>query len=271
MTTIHPSDHPHGVRLLTLDRPPANAINGELLGDLAGALDGAREDDGVRAVVLTGAGRFFSGGLDLRGGIDFQAAAGGADPFSALRAAMLKLLGFPKPTVAMIGGHAIAGGLIIALACDFRFARAPAHPEPLAAGGGASESKELRIGLNEVAIGASFPRAAFEIVRLRLSHEQANEVLLGAALYPVSKAARLGVAEALPADGFEAAVMERAARLGAYPREAYAHTKLALVGEAVARIEAETAEEAASGVAVWMTAESVAARAAQARKLGGGG
>jgi len=168
---------------------------------------------------------------------------------------MLGLLRFPKPTVAMIGGHAIAGGLIIALACDYRLGL----------------DADYRIGLNEVAIGASFPRASFEVVRLRLTHPRASELLLGAALYPAAEAVRLGVVdELLPADSFEATVMRRAARLGAYPREAYAHTKLALVSEAVARIESETDEDALAGAAVWMTPESVTARAAQAQKLAGG-
>ncbi len=255
MTTVRAEDRPEGVRLLTLNRPPANAITPELLADLSDALDAAREDAAVRAVVLTGAGPFFSAGLDLRGGIDFSAltgSPGAANPFVPLRTAMLKLLGFPKPTVTMLNGHAIAGGLIIALACDYRLGL----------------DSEYRIGLNEVAIGASFPQAAFEIVRLRLSHQQASELLLGANLYPASEAVRLGVVEELlPADAFEATVMRCAARLGAYPREAYAHTKLTLVSEALSRIESETDEEALRGAAVWMTPESVAARTAQAQKL----
>jgi enoyl-CoA hydratase len=257
MNTVHSEDREGGVRLLTLDRPPANAITNELLSDLASALDAAREDPDARAVVLTGAGPFFSAGLDLRGGIDFQAAASGSgdsNPFDALKTAILKLLGFPKPTVCMLRGHAIAGGLIIALACDYRLGMAA----------------DYRIGLNEVEIGASFPRAAFEIVRLRLTHQQASEILLGAALYPGLQAVRLGVVdELLPEAEFEETVMRRAARLGSFPGEAYAHTKLALVSEALRNIESETHEEALKGLAVWMTPESVAARAAQAQKLGG--
>ncbi len=254
MTTVRTEDRDQGVRILTLDRPPANAITPELLGDLAEALEQAGADDAVRAVVLAGAGRFFSGGLDLRGGIDFQAAAatGGGDPFVALRDALLSLLAFPKPTVAMLGGHAIAGGLILLLACDNRLGL----------------DADYRIGLNEVAIGASFPRSAFEIVRLRLTHQQANELLLGAALYPSSQGVRLGVVEELlAADTFEETVMRRAARLGSFPREAYAHTKAALVADAIARIESEPVDEAVRGMMVWMTPESVAARAAQAQKL----
>ena len=68
MTTVRSEDDEEGVRLLTLDRPPANAITPALLLDLSEALDAARDDAAVRAVVLRGEGRFFSAGLDLRGG-----------------------------------------------------------------------------------------------------------------------------------------------------------------------------------------------------------
>jgi enoyl-CoA hydratase/carnithine racemase len=255
MTTVRAEDREGGVRLLTLDRPPANAITPQLLNDLTGALDAAREDDGVRAIVLTGEGRFFSAGLDLRGGIDFAAAitpGGAADPFAALRDCLLTFLSFPKPTIAMLNGHAIAGGLILVLTCDYRLGL----------------DGEYRIGLNEVEIGASFPRAAFEIVRLRLAHQQGSELLLGAAIYPAQQAVRLGVVdELIPADAFEATVSRRAARLGSFPRDAYAHTKAALVAEGMARIQADTPEEAMRTAAVWMTPESVAARAEQARRL----
>jgi enoyl-CoA hydratase len=255
MTTVRAEDREAGVRLLTLDRLPANAITPQLLNDLTAALDAAREDDGVRAVVLTGEGRFFSAGLDLRGGIDFAAAitpGGSTDPFAALRDSLLTFLRFPKPTVAMLDGHAIAGGLILVLACDYRLGL----------------DGEYRIGLNEVEIGASFPRAAFEIVRLRLTHQQASELLLGAAIYPARQAVRLGVVdELIPPDAFEATIFHRAARLGGFPRDAYAHTKAALVAEAITRIQADTPEEAVRTAAVWMTPESVAARAEQARRL----
>jgi len=255
MSTVRTEDGEAGVRLLILDRPPANAITAGLLADLSTALDAARDDVGVRAVVLTGEGRFFSAGLDLRGGIDFAAAitpGGATDPFAALRDSLLTFLRFPKPTVAMLNGHAIAGGLILVLACDYRLGL----------------DGEYRIGLNEVEIGASFPRSAFEIVRLRLTHQQASELLLGAAIYPARQAVRLGIVDELvPADAFEATVLRRAARFGAFPRDAYAHTKAALVAEGIARIQADTPAEAMRTAAIWMTPESVAARAEQARRL----
>jgi enoyl-CoA hydratase/carnithine racemase len=220
--------------------------------DLAGAMAAARDDSSVRAVVLTGDGPFFSGGFDLHGEGNM-----GADPVAVwrlFRESLMSLFTFPKPTVAMMGGHAIAGGLVLVLACDYRLGL----------------DGDYRIGLNEVAIGASFPRAAFEITRLRLTHQQASELILGASIYPASQALRLGVVDELfPADKFESTVMRRAARLGAYPREAYAYMKAEMIAEAVARVEAETVDETAEMAAIWVTPESMAARDAQRRKLKG--
>jgi len=250
MPTVRVADQTDGVRVLTFDRPPANAEDETLLGDLQAALAAAEAEDAVRAVVLTGAGRFFCAGFDLSAPRrDGEAARRLRTLF---RETHLRLLALPKPTVAMVNGHAIAGGLVLALACDYRL----------------GVEGDYRIGLNEVAIGASYPRVALEIVRLRLTHTRASELLLGAGLYPAGQAIRLGVVEELvPANGLEATVLRRAARLGAFPREAYAHTKAALVADAVARVVAETPEDEAAGAAVWTTPESRAARAAQRARL----
>jgi enoyl-CoA hydratase len=251
MPSVRSEDHDGGVRVLVLDRPPANAEDETLLTDLAAALAAARDDDAVRAVVVTGAGRFFSGGFDLTA--PRRDAAATATVGALFRDAHVALLTLPKPTVAMVNGHAIAGGCVLALACDHRL----------------GVEGDWKTGMNEVAIGASFPRAALEIVRLRLPHPRAAEMLLGAALYPASQAPRLGVVdELLPTDVFRETVLRRAARLGAFPRDAYAHTKAALVADAVARIAAETPAEAAATAAVWTSAESRAARARQRERLG---
>ena len=253
MSTVRVEDREGGVRVLTLDRPPANAIAPDLLEDLASALHSAGSTDSVRAVVLTGNGRFFSAGLDLRQTTNAGDLA--AVLLERFRDTFVALLEFPKPTVAMLNGHAIAGGVILLLACDYRLA----------------VRGDYKVGLNEVAIGASFPRVAFEIVRLRLTNQQANEVLLGANIYPAGEAVRLGfVDELLAEEEFEDTVLRRAAQLGTHPREAYEHTKSALVAEALDRVKAETREEAQATASVWMTPESLEARLRQAQKLGKG-
>ncbi|HVM96855.1 MAG TPA: enoyl-CoA hydratase/isomerase family protein [Candidatus Acidoferrales bacterium] len=252
-TTIRCGDHEGGTRLLTLDRPPANAINEELLADLAASLDAARDDDAVRSVVLTGAGRFFSGGFDFAAPRRDDEVAG--DMYRLYRETHLRLLTFPKPTIAMLNGHATAGGLVLMLACDYRL----------------GVEGDYKVGLNEVAVGASFPRAAFEIVKLRLPHSRATELILGAALYPAGQALRLGIVDELFApDKFSETILRRAARLGSFPREAYAHAKANFVAEATARIQAETPEEALKTISVWLTPESRAARSKQRVRLGVG-
>src|SRR5215831_12636852 len=118
MTTIRHQDHEGGVRVLTLDRPPANAIDETLLGDLAAAVRAAADDEAVRAVVLTGAGTFFSGGFDFRAARRDDAAS--RHVHTLYRDAHRALLALPKPTLAMMRGHAVAGGLVLVLACDSR-------------------------------------------------------------------------------------------------------------------------------------------------------
>jgi len=249
--TIRIDDRDGGVRVLTLDRPPANALDESVLGDLGAALDTARTDDAVRALVLTGAGAFFSGGFDLTAPPRDAAAAGALQ--TLYRDVHVRLLGFPKPTLAQLAGHAIAGGLVLVLACDYR----------LGAEG------DYKVGLNEVAIGSSFPRAALEIVRLRLPHPRAAELLLGAALYPASQAIRLGIVdELLPPATLADTVLRRAARMGAFPRGAYAHTKAGLVEDAIRRAMHESPDAEERTGAVWTSPESSAARARQRAKLG---
>src|SRR3972149_23813 len=162
MSTVRVDDREGGVRFLILDRPPANAIDEALLADLSAALRDTGADDAVRAVILTGAGTCFSAGFDLKAPQPDE-----QSPLQLLnlyREAHLRLLTLPKPTVAMMNGHAIAGGLVLVLACDYRL----------------GVQGDYRIGLNEVAIGASYPKVAFEIVRLRLAHAGARGAILGA-------------------------------------------------------------------------------------------
>lgn len=240
-----------GVRVLTLDRPPANALDDAMLDALAAAIDDAAEADAVRAVVLRAEGRFFCGGFDLRAPRRTGDAVTGM--VTRYRDSHRKLLELGKPTIAAVQGHAIAGGLVLALACDHVVVARGDH----------------RVGLNETAIGAAFPPVAFEIVRLRLTTPVLSELLLGAELHPVDALVRFGVVDRLvdPSE-LDAAATALARRLGSYPREVYAHAKRSIVGPAIERIRATTLDEELAIAALWSTDESRAARAAQRARLG---
>jgi enoyl-CoA hydratase len=238
--TVDCRDLDWGVRVLTLNNPPANAFSAALRADLAAACAAAKTDDRVRAVVVTGAGKFFSGGLDLK-----QVSAGSGDQVFGMdfgcRDGVFDLWTLPKPTIAMVNGHAIAGGGILCLACDVR----------IAARG------KVKIGLNEVAIGLAFPTGAYEIAALALNNQQARRVLLEAGLYDLDTARALGMLDDIvePAD-LERVCIERACLLGSYPRAAYAHTKRALQHDAVQRVVNETAEQRRVIKEVWTSVET---------------
>jgi enoyl-CoA hydratase len=251
MGTVRTELHGDGVLVATLDKPPANAIDESLLGDLAHVVREAARNDAVRSLVLTGTGRFFCSGFDFASPRRDDVVA--VDLYELYRDCHVELFTFPKPTIALVNGHAVAGGLVLVLACDVRIGRR--SPD--------------RIGFTEVVVGASFPRVAFEIVRLRLTNAALGELLLGARLYEATDGLRLGVFEELAApEDLERVALERAARLGAYPREAYAFTKGQIIEDAAARIRAETPGEAMSAMAVWISEESRAARRRKREQLG---
>jgi enoyl-CoA hydratase len=115
------SDDVGPVRRLTLNRPKAlNALSAELIGALSGALEAAAADDGVRVVVIRGAGRAFCSGYDL----SEDAAAGtkdSADWFGELRESaerMLEILDHPKPVIAQVHSYCLAGGCDLMMVCD---------------------------------------------------------------------------------------------------------------------------------------------------------
>ena len=112
------------VARLTIDRPDKrNAMTAAMWAALPGVLSGPAEDPGVRVLVVTGAGPSFCAGADIS---DLLGGPDPADPMAAVRrdnlAAQAALRDFPKPTVAMIRGHCIGGGVELATCCDLRFA-----------------------------------------------------------------------------------------------------------------------------------------------------
>src|SRR4051795_4249498 len=127
-----------GVALVHLNRPPANSYDRAFLDQLDRAVDEVRWDDDVRGAVLMSdlAPRFFSAGADIT---NFKNSSQQQRVMTVLHAheILMKIERTPKIFVAAIGGHALGGGLEIALACDFRFAA----------------SGSYRIGLPEVSLG----------------------------------------------------------------------------------------------------------------------
>ncbi len=238
------------IRIWTLARPPANALNAAIIRALQDAAESAAEDPTVRAVILRGNARFFSGGLDLK-----EMAAGGAADVASFGYGdgVGALWTLPKPTIAQIEGHAIAGGAILALACDFRVCA----------------EGDQKIGLNETAIGLAFPTGAFEIARRVLDPRFVNKVLLAAELFKPADALRVGlVDEVVKQENLQARCVALATQLAAYPPDAYAYNKALAIGPAVEWSGAESEEEAERRLKIWTSEETTRAFLARAQSLG---
>lgn len=270
---VEATDLEHGIRLLTLSRPPANAINADLNGALYEQCRRARDDAQVKAVIVTGAGRFFSAGLDLkeaaagpgqaRDFVESSPSVGSAKESAPRRGGignfgrgetdgLFALWTMPKPTVAMVNGHAIAGGMIIALACDFRVAAAGNH----------------RFGLNEVAIGIAFPIGAFEVARLALDDRSLRYAALEAGLHDASRARELGLVDEVVAPAeLQTRCVTQARTLAAHGALAYAHTKGAIQREAIERVRSETPEQLAARNTVFVHPDTQARLRAQVEAL----
>jgi len=149
------------VALLRMAHGKASALDLELLNALESVLEREAASD-ARAVVITGTGSIFSAGVDLYRVLDGKRAY--LEKFlPALDAALESLFDFPKPVVAAINGHAIAGGAVIAWACDHRV---------MARG-------KATFGVPELRVGVPFPPLPLEIVRAALAPNVAAEALFG--------------------------------------------------------------------------------------------
>jgi enoyl-CoA hydratase/carnithine racemase len=112
----------HGVALLTLNHPPVNALTPDLLADLGAAFDHLAKDERVKVVMLTGTGRFFVAGADIRVLAAISSAQEGLEMALRGQALLNTIECFEKPVLAAINGACLGGGLELALCCHIRLA-----------------------------------------------------------------------------------------------------------------------------------------------------
>ena len=226
---------PGPVSTITLARGKVNALDDASVRELNAHFESLAGDAHTRAVVLTGQGSFFSFGLDVPALYDYspEEFTRFLDRFTRL---YLRIFEFPKPVIAAINGHAIAGGLMLVTPCDYRV---------MAVG-------KARISLNEVTFGSSLFAGSLEILRGVVGHRNAERVALGGQMYSAEEAKALGLVDevAAPVDVLRRAA-EVATRMADPDPAAYAAIKHLLRDTTAARIRAEETSSIRRFVEIW--------------------
>lgn len=232
----------HGdVVVLRLDHPPVNAVDLDVAAAIERALDEVLAAEPA-ALVLTGTGRCFSAGLNLKTVPRYSANEQRAMLDLANRV-LARLYACPVPTVAAVNGHAVAAGLVLALACDYRVGPA----------------RDAQFGLTEVRAGIPFPAAAMAIVRAALAPAAARTLVLVGRRVDAADALAFGLVDELrPTAEVLPRALAVAADLASMPRDAYARIKRQLRAPALAEIAAVT-RGADPLAATWLDADTPAA------------
>jgi enoyl-CoA hydratase/carnithine racemase len=168
------------VATVVINRPKVNAINGSLVEELGECFQKLAIDPDVRAVILTGGGSFFSFGLDIPEFLNYS-----KDSFTKFLIKFTDLLKyiflFPKPVVAVLNGHAVAGGCMLALPCDYRL----------------MVSEKAKISLNELTFGSTVFVSGVEMLKFSVGARKAELMLYQGAMYSGEEAKQLGIVDEL--------------------------------------------------------------------------
>jgi enoyl-CoA hydratase len=213
-------DHEGDIAIFRADRPPVNAINLPFLRRIDQAFRELLPEVGVRAVVVTGREGSFCAGLDLKAvptyGPDEQ-----REMVLTITRVIAAIYGARLPVVAAVNGHAIAGGLCLALACDYRV----------------GPKADAQFGLTEARAGIPFPFGPMTVVESELSPPVARRLALLAKNCGPEEALVLGILDELqPRERVLGRALEVAQELASFPGDAYGRIKHQLRARPLARI-----------------------------------
>jgi enoyl-CoA hydratase/carnithine racemase len=194
------------ITILRLNQGTTNPLNLEFIQEISKNMELLKNDPNVRGVVITsGNDKFLSIGFDLP--ILFKQNKNEVKTFyKTFNRLCLEIYTFPKPTIAALTGHAIAGGCILTLCFDYRFI---------------AEGRKL-MGLNEIKLGLAVPYPADRILYQLVGSRTANEIVSTGDFYPSEKLLEMGMVDlVMPIEHVLDKSIEKAKLLGAMPTEAY--------------------------------------------------
>ncbi len=186
------------IGVITLDHPPANAFSLNALREVENALDDLESDPDIRVIIITGQGeKCFSAGFDVNDTNNaFKTGPGGQHLWTRVDR-------FPKPVIAAINGHALGGGLELALSCHFRIM---------------TDNPNAKVGLTELNLGLIPAWGGTQRMARQLGRTKALELILLSKKLSAAEALKLGlVSEVCPASQLMKAAMELGEKLAEKP------------------------------------------------------
>lgn len=213
-----------GLLTLILKRGKVNALIDSVIEELNAALNVAESDPEIRAVILTGTGKFFSFGFDIPEFLDYskESFKKYLEAFSDL---CLRLFLFPKPVIAALNGHTMAGGCMIAISCDHRV----------------MVESDAKISLNEITFGSSVFPGSVAILKECVGPRYARDILFSGKMYSPLEALQTGlVDEIVPGEHLMERARETARLMGSKDQRAFASIKRLLhrpIAEHIAIVE----------------------------------
>jgi enoyl-CoA hydratase/carnithine racemase len=201
------------IAILRLNNGPTNPISSKMVDELSQALVTLKGT--ARGMVLCGGDPFFSVGFDLPEVLKFDRSAMG-DFLERFNRLCLELFTAPFPTVCALSGHAVAGGNILALTCDYRYA----------------VSEEKKIGLNELKLGLPVPYLADMMLRHTIGNRYASQMIYGGEFMTFADAKVIGLIDVIgPPEELEEFTLERIAQIASFQNQAFSAVKANKVEE----------------------------------------
>jgi len=225
----------NGVAEVVLHRGKVNALNESVVEELKGCFQELEVDPETRAVILTAAGRFFSFGFDIP---EFRNHTPEAFTRYLTKFADLYtyLFVYPKPVVAALNGHTIAGGAMLATACDHRI----------------MIDGKAKISLNEISFGSSVFAGAVEMLKACVGHANAETILLSGEMYSADDALKLGlIHQKAPEQTFREEAMRVAQKFAKTDQQAFRSIKFLLRKPIAERMVPREAASIKEFVDIW--------------------
>lgn len=200
------------VALLTLNRPPVNALNAELANDISAALSQA-EDPAVRALVITGS-KHFAAGADIGRFVDAFDSDSDEEMASEVAQTIVQLEALPKPTIAAISGYALGGGLELAMGADFRYL-----------------AEDAKVGQPEINLGIIPGAGGTQRLPRIVGYQRAKEMNFSGRHVGAAEALEMALADkVVPAVELVEVAMADAAKWATGPTMGYAAVKRSMNG-----------------------------------------